>query len=466
MVAQRPYLDNFEDFDDFIDRGDKVDPKKAKAVEYNLTVARAGMARILWQNDVFVGVDAIDRLLYQIFSEGTATDPLRQFLDVLMREGVHKPGFIVYPLHSFGILGFGLFSFFRRTQQTHLSLAHAGIAVTAQQGKLDKTIAFLDAVRREFRVSQKLPEESIRHYHRSRHLHWLERNPLMAIKLASHSGSYYENQFIYVLKLRLGTALILMLSTVGKQFDREAFWKAGSSAKVNSWQTLDIHHYLTFERGLSGKSALTNYCIPMNKASLDLAHLSDLNTDIDPAAWNTPKARKNLVPLRDMLRTIETGYLGHVSLSSPHKVARRVFHKLMDSIDYFRRSFSADAKPSEQVVSLSIAFETLLIDRRFARISDRLVKRADICLNGRKNAKKLSNAVGELYQQRNKIVHSGRPEAEINLLNARRAYVWCLEYITRQLHALPETSSAPISELLGDALSEVDSTDAPTVPAS
>ena len=48
ITADTPFLRQFEDFDDFIFRADKVDARKAAAVEHHLRKARAALARTLW----------------------------------------------------------------------------------------------------------------------------------------------------------------------------------------------------------------------------------------------------------------------------------------------------------------------------------------------------------------------------------------------------------------------------------
>ncbi len=87
----------------------------------------------------------------------------------------------------------------------------------------------------------------------------------------------------------------------------------------------------------------------MNVARLQLADLSDLSKDLDPRAWRSRRAMKRLDGIRAALRKIETGFLSHLVIGSKDNVARRVYRKLVDSIDYFRRSYGASAKPSERL---------------------------------------------------------------------------------------------------------------------
>lgn len=138
----------------------------------------------------------------------------------------------------------------------------------------------------------------------------------------------------------MSTALIMMLSAMGKQCDRDDFLERKSSAWVNNWQTLNIRHHVVFETPPRKRSELMAYCIPMNGAHLQRADLSDLSADLDARAWRSKRAIRRLDGVRGVLRKIETGCLTHVVIGTKHKVAQRVHRKLVDSIDYFRRAVS------------------------------------------------------------------------------------------------------------------------------
>jgi hypothetical protein len=236
-------------------------------------------------------------------------------------------------------------------------------------------MAFLDHARTAFGIRHRLPTDTVEHFMRSRPLRWIEHNPLMALRVRSFTGSYYENQFIYMIRLRMSTALIMMLSVMEDRPNPEKRLVHGSSARVNNWQTLDIKHYLTFETPIRPRSVLSAYCIPMNAAWLELALLSDLNVDIDPRAWAREKAQKRLSSLNETISGIEKGFLNHSILGSRDALRGRVYRKLVTSIDFFRRSFSAGVRPSEAVVALAIAFEALLTDHYAPRVTERILRR-------------------------------------------------------------------------------------------
>ena len=66
----------------------------------------------------------------------------------------------------------------------------------------------------------------------------------------------------------------------------------------------------------------------MNAARLQLAELSDLNADIDPRAWSSPRAVDRLERIRLALNALETGYLKHHVLGDRQKLKAQVTVKL------------------------------------------------------------------------------------------------------------------------------------------
>jgi hypothetical protein len=153
--SRRAFIQQFADLEDFVLRGPEVDAQTAKAAEHNMRVVRAGLARILWKNDVFIGIDVIDNILFGLVKSGNGTDIVSEFLAWVQHRGFHRAGFLVYPLHSFGIQGLGFVSVFRKALP-HLTLGKAGLAITAQTNSKEKTLAFLDNIRDAFGIKQKI----------------------------------------------------------------------------------------------------------------------------------------------------------------------------------------------------------------------------------------------------------------------------------------------------------------------
>lgn len=148
---------------------------------------------------------------------------------------------------------------------------------------------------------------------------------------------------------------------------------------------------------------------------------------------------------------IEQGYLIHVITGNKKTVHKRVFRKLLVSIDAFRRSFSAGVKPSEAVVFLAIAFESLLIDH-YSRgtTTKRLHKRVELGLRGIRGTRRLQSVVKSLYRYRGKIVHTGSADKFTKMAEAQKAYVFCFQRVVSLLPCLSKKSSKPIGDILGD----------------
>jgi hypothetical protein len=441
----------FIDFDGFVCRDDE-ESEPGKGIEFHLVKLRAALAAELWRRQLFLSVDVIDRLLFDILTTD-GEQLLKRFFDVLFDHGVLSPGLVVYPLHSFGVLGLGFFTFFTGNRP-EIVIEPAGIAVSAQSNDRDQTTEFLERSARQLGLSRKIDHSDINHYVRSRSLKWFVNNPLLVVAISTLTSGYYENQFIYILKLKLSVALLMMLSVIGDVLEPDERLRQGSSARVNNWQTLDIHHYLVFEPSIRNPKKLVGRCVPMNVARLELAELSDLNADIDPKAWSSKAAARRLEGVRSALAKVEEGYLRHNVLGNRELLKARVYRKILDSLDHFRRSFSAAAKPSDAVVSLAIAFEALLMDRTPSRLTDKLHARVRLALKGAdkvKGKKKYRKAVEELYRARSEFVHSGRTGLVPDMRSAQRAYIECFKVIVGRVDRLPKHSGEPMGHLLGES---------------
>lgn len=438
----------YRDFDTFVARKGEADPKPGNAIEHHLFKLRAAIARSLWRRQAFIGIEVIDQLLFDVVAH-SADFILKDFFDALFAHGIPSRGVIVYPLHSFGVLGLGFLSFFEKSQ-AEIVVKDASLAISAQTNGNEASIEFLERTVAALGLDRHIERSDIEHYVRSRPLKWFRANPLLVVSIATLTSGYYENQFIYVIKLKLSTALIMMLSTVGDRPDPDVRLRQGSSARVNNWQTLDIHHYLVFEPSIRDPKMLQGRCVPMNAARLELAELSDINADIDPRAWSSKRAAHRLERIRLALNALEEGYFEHHVLGNRKKMKAKVYRKVMISLDYFRRSFRASARQEDAIISLAIAFEALLMDAYASGVTKRLHCRVRLALKGVKGIRKYRAIVVDLFKARGAIVHSGSTEIKLDIVVARRAYIECFIVIADKLKILPSKGDHPMGELLGD----------------
>jgi hypothetical protein len=450
LAANREFTNQYADLEAFVFHAPNANAKLAKAIEHHLIVLRAQLLKELWSRHLFLSVNTIEQLLYA--SLKADEHPFSVIATFVASKGLYHPGFVLYPLHSFGFLGLGLFAG-NHYNGARLNLTPAGIALTPQTNSSTQTVAFLQSVARNFKINQSIPRDLLDHLHRSRRLKWYTNNPLLAVKISSYTSGYYENQRILILKLRMSTTLIAMMSVMGRQ-EEPSDYQDFSTAKTNNWETLDIAHYMLFQTNPEG-TQLSVDCTPMHADRLTLAELSDLGVDIDVRSWKGRARQKQLCLIRDSLGYLEDGYLGCCILESRSPNSSRLFRKLESSVSYFCRSLRSRGQDSEKVVALAIALETLLIDYYSRGITKHLLFRLRVCIKGRRGVTAMSDAVDELFVNRGKIVHAGEVPDAPNIWIARKAYIFCFIYIMQKLKILGHDTNDPLRTIFSDSTTGV-----------
>lgn len=281
---------------------------------------------------------------------------------------------------------------------------------------------------------------------------WLTRNPLMLVRLSSHTGAYYENQFVYTLKIRISAAEVVMLHALSVDAGIEVD-KFYSSADVNNWETLDIRHYLIGE-ATHPEKPLNIRRVPMNVAALELARLSDLAVTLSTRTLARPEVQEWEQRLTPILRSIEEGHLRYINLTSGEKVHTRVYRRLVTAMDWFRQSFGSRLKEAEAIVALAVAFETLLTDHYAPGSAARIERRVGICLNGYSNVELYQSSVLAVYYARSEIVHTGDGGHRTEIQRAQAAFALCFYEVASRLDRLDRKMVDPIRELLGDSVTQ------------
>jgi hypothetical protein len=399
------------------------DAKWRRSFDHHLRFTRAGIARTFMRRDCFVGLSVIDDLIFQAVKAGRP-DIVAEVINAIVEHQLHDPGMIVFPLHGFGIAR-PFADMVRSGPHPQLLLEAAGLCVFAQTNDIEKTIELLDDARVPMGIAHDFDGPGIRSYTAGDRLSWLRSNPIMAFRFNSYSHDPYENQLFYQLRMRTLTALLLIVSLQAPCLVGEI-----GSDQANNQETLDINHYLRIE--VSPRLArLEAERIPRNVDALSLAEASDVDVRISLAGWNDLKANGELNGYLATLRQIEAGYLIHQILDRRETKEASLYAKLVRSLDYFRRSFRANVRPSERVIMLAIAFETLLTDSYSGGVTARVRRRAAVCLQQAGMPQGLIGAVEQLFDARGKFVHSGFGPENISLDDARLAYVACLTTVTR-----------------------------------
>jgi len=269
----------------------------------------------------------------------------------------------------------------------------------------------------------------------------------MMVRLTSHTGDMYENQFVYSLKIRSAASCLLMLHalSVEKTGPVESFQATSS---VNNWETLDIRHYLIGENLRQRPMRLRR--VPMNVSALELARLSDVAAVISTDELSTARMKRLSAAIVTALRTVEQGYFRYVNLSSRDKIQKRLYKRFITALDWYRQSFGSRVNESEAVVAIAVAFETLLTDTYQRGVADRIERRLGLCLKGVPDVRTYKQAVLALYHARSEIVHSGSLGQRANIVAAQAAFARCFCSLVARLQGWTPVPSEPIRDLLKD----------------
>jgi len=310
--------------------------KAARDLIYHLEQIRGELARQLWRREIFTGVTVIDELLFNHAAAGAA-DPVLATLQTIRDSQLNRPGMVVFPLHSFGVLASGLLRPFRRTSTVLINPTER-YAIAPQTNSLERTVTFLNDAAPQLGVKKPIEVDLIEHWRRSRGAEWLESNPLLVAGMTSISGYYYENEFLILGRLRAITAAVVMLAALQpRNTNRTA--SVFSSSRINNWETRDIHHYLvlfdTRAKTLNGRA------IPIHQRR-QVGELSDMAVDIDPRYWQRRTTEAGAV--HQAVDALYAGYLSHSVGSRTENTLSRTYRKLFEAVTYFRRSCQGDSE--------------------------------------------------------------------------------------------------------------------------
>lgn len=456
LVQHRAELSAFEHPEDLgLAALEEPPDPTARAFAINLGAVRVALAEQLWMREIFIGMDVLDELLFFSVKDPTVTDPLMGALEFLRDRRATRPGLVLFPLHSIGVLQAGLFRGGTVERAQYLQ-SDWGIALSPQNNVMRETIAFVDRARRAFGVHKPVDPEDLRHWYRSR-ARWLEVNPLIAIRMTSQRGSYYDTEAVVLSRVRAATAQLAMMAAFqNPQPDRPS--RIFSSSRNNNWETLDIHHYVVLSDAAGRRDALVGDCIPIRARGARIAELSDLSIEVDPRFRGR---RRTAQQIDAAMRLVYGGHLAHM-WPRQRDVRTRTHDRLFASLSYFLRSLHNGGQNWSAAVALSTAFEMVLTDSYAPGVTNRLQRRLRLVLTGVAGTRAYQQAFEDLYNARGNLVHAGSDQLDLELHIARRAFVEAFCVIAPRVPALDDHDQSPMRTLTRDTQVETNSETART----
>jgi len=412
---------------------------KLNGCEYHLLLIRERLRKEFYSRNLFLGQSVLDDVLFGAFSNPSSSDPIFDALELIKNSGVLQQGFIVYPVHSFGVLWHGLFA--KATGgSAFFSVPDLGVVLTPQTNSIEQTIDLIEASAKVLGVNKRVPRDLIEHWYLSRGAKWLEKNPLLMQQVRSFPGDYYENQFAVTNKVRLSSIAILMMNSVQNYV---ADYEGGlfSSSRVNNWETLDLKHYFVFyPRPYKGE--LAGDCVPMNSKVVTLAELSAIPAELDPKFWR--RRMKLSGRIASSIQNLESGYYRHTYSGSGKSNKAKMYKKMFRALEFFHRSYRKSDDPGESIMNLAVAFEILLTDHYAPGIGARILNRVKKLLKGVRGVRKYTAAVDDLYSRRSEYVHSGFLDEAFEITPAQNTFI----YVFLEMSARAENTPSRESEIV------------------
>jgi hypothetical protein len=382
-----------------------------------MTRVRNAIADELWPRELFVAVEILDELLFAALHAKTE-DPVLEVLRSLRDARVDTTGLLVFGVHSIGLQGASLPDLLARAGM-EFGDPSWGVAITPQTNSLEETIGFLDRVAKAFGVEGEIPRQLVEHWRRSRQAEWLERNPLIVVRVAEASGSYYGNEALLLTRLQAATVLVAMLASVQPGADPQRR-STMTTAVINNFETLDVHHYLVLSPGRSAgtDAELGGDFVPISRLRSDLVDMSMLRMDLDPAYWREHREEADRVA--SAVGTVYRGYLCRGFDRSQDDAAARQSRRRFESTVFFQRSFTSS--PWRDVITLSTPFE-LLLHNPSAGNTSKLIRGALKAVSRGSERTRYLDAFDRVSKARNEIMHQGTQRTQVDLPDAREAYV-------------------------------------------
>lgn len=124
-----------------------------------------------------------------------------------------------------------------------------------------------------------------------------------------------------------------------------------------------------------------------------------------------------------------------------------MYLKILNSLNFFHRSFGKTDDRGRLIVNLAVAFEVLLTDSYAPGVGRRMSERIGKLLGG-EDVKKYDSII-KLYEKRNVYVHSGVAGGEFDMGLAQDAYVRVFLKIIAKIDNVSGKDGKPIKQLVG-----------------
>ena len=197
LIQQQQVIQQYKDIEDFILRDEEyttntnTPPGTLKGCEYHLLNLRNILIKELRARNFFIGISVLEEVLFQNFKQANNNNPVISTFESIRDAGVLRAGFVVYPLHSLGVIYGGILKSYAHAS-IEFHVPGIDIIVTPQTNSFRNSLEFITRASSLLGINRNIPSDLIEHWHRSRPTKWIKRNPLLIARIHSYPGDYYE----------------------------------------------------------------------------------------------------------------------------------------------------------------------------------------------------------------------------------------------------------------------------------
>lgn len=400
LTRKRAYFAQFSNFNDWIET--ETSQGNDAAVDSELPFFKDIYDHVMasfWRQQIFVSPSFVELVIFDALLNANASNLLAYINSAIKASGLTRDSVVIFPLHSFGFASRD-FQIYRRRHP-----AYAGgenFRLYSQSNSLDTTIDnifnYLDAIKLPNR--SKLDAETIRHYHRSRSMKWLEANPILISKFRFSQWPLRDNVSVIREQITfVATKVFFMKALLDARGLAIGKYPPFSTRNINNFQTLDIRHFLTVA---TAKGSAEFLSIPIHARNTFIFDDTNLNFVLDMDAHKGFRWGKRVFRAVDIVRA------GAIQFRAAKSAEFAKYAMLSNSLKYFRRAVRA-YNAEDRAVDLNTAFEIILLDKNDSNKHGRILDRSWSALRRTKIAtmKALQEQLGDLISERNAVIHNG-----------------------------------------------------------
>lgn len=413
----------FKSFENWYIERSAIDEKSVNKEIEHLDAIKSYFDFKFKENDFYISSAGLDEIIFYCVLNSTINTFINDVFNEVQLNNLTAKSIVIFPVHNFGFQFMGFKNIFNSSLTT---LIYKNFQISTQTNSINKTELLINDFCKTH-INKPLNKKDFKHFYLSRNLKWLERNPLLLFSFNFSQLTPSENQTIILEKLAHITNQLYFISVL--RSDNSSLGRLFSTKMTNNWETLDLKHFLTIN-GFNNSIL----CKPIHYKYDLLFNEMHLNIDLLAKTKKVLKWEKSAIKCLDIIFEGNKQYL----LTKNKKYS--VYHKINNSLKYFRRSVKA-INDEDKIINMNIAIEALLLDNEGDKVN-KIFERLNKSLKYYRGKKETLEQVDKLIKERNNIVHNAIfNQNNIDYISIYRMYCRVINFITDNISNIDYSKS-------------------------